>query len=82
MQFTEAGACSWHWYRGVAAPAVTTARGAKGSVVSWSLLSRDAADGAVYVPEDADEGCMLRVECHPPAAAEVRSIEVASVGRV
>ena len=62
VQFTEASACTWQWFR--SSTAVSSPRNRK-AVTEWLPVS---ADGPRYVPTAADKGCMLRVTCCPPAA--------------
>ena len=62
VQFTEASACTWQWFR--SSTAVASPRSRK-PVTEWLPV---LADGPRYVPTAADEGCMLRVTCRPPPA--------------
>jgi len=62
VQFTDASACTWQWFR--SSTAVSSPRNRK-AVTVWLPVS---ADGPRYVPTAADEGCMLRVTCRPPPA--------------
>ena len=62
VQFTEASACTWQWFR--SSTAVSSPRSRK-PVPEWLSVS---ADGPRYVPIAADEGCVLRVTCRPPPA--------------
>lgn len=67
VQFTEASACIWRWFRSVKVVAAPTSRGSKSEKdIAWQQV--EGAE-ATYVPQEADEGCLLRVECHPPAAS-------------
>ena len=74
VQFTEESACSWQWYRNSSRAAVSSPRARK-AVTQWLPVS---AEGPVYVPTADDEGCMLRVTCHPPphrtSEREARSV--------